>query len=333
MNRDARKTRKFSPLSGITLTLGLTALCSIVPPAAAQTWPNRPIRFVVATGPGNSTDLVMRLVANKLTETKGWATVVDNRPGGNFIIGTDHVAKAAPDGYTALGGVSSLTVLPSSTPNLPFDILRDFAPVTRTAALQTIMYTGMNSPLRTMPELVAFAKANPGKVTYASQNAGTVTHMTGEVFQQLTGTKMQNVPYKDTTGVTHVMTGVVSIGIVTLPTVNQLIKGGKLHAIALLGPKRSPVLPDVPTIAETGFPAMDVDAWLGVLLPAATPQPIVTELNRAIVAVLRLPEVSDQLIKMGAAPVGETPQEFRRKIENDIKTWSQIVKQANIKFN
>jgi len=326
-------TQTFPKRSSLRLcaTIGLVAL-SAIGAAQAQTWPTRPIRFVVATGPGNSTDTVMRLVASKLQTTKGWSTLVENRPGGNFIIGTDHVAKSAPDGYTALGGVSSLTVLPSSTKDLPFDVLRDFAPVTRTVNLQSMIYTGMAFPVRTLPELVAYSKANPGKLNYASQNAGSVTHMTGEVLKVLTGLDMSNVPYKDTTGVTHVMTGVVSVGIVTLPTVTGLIAGGKLRPLAVLGPKRSPALPDVPTIRETGLGDMDCDAWLGVLYPAAVPPAIVNELNRAIVAVLQLPEVRDQLIKLGATPVGETPQEFRRKIEGDIKTWSEVVKKVGIKF-
>jgi len=327
-------TTTFIQRLGRTALLG-AALCVVALPAQhafAQAWPQRPIRFVVATGPGNSTDIVMRLVALKLKETRGWNTLVENRPGGNFIIGTDHVAKSAPDGYTAFAAVSSLTVMPTSTKDLPFDLLRDLAPVTRTVNLQAVLYTGMAFPARTVAELIAYSKANPGKLNYATQSAGSVTHMTGEVLKQLTGLDMQNVPFKDTTGVTNVMNGVVSVGIVTLPTVVPLINGGKLRALAVLGPKRSPVFPDVPTLAETGQPDLDADAWLGVMLPGATPEAIINEMNRAIVAVLRLPEVREQLLKLGASPVGETPQEFRRKLESDVRTWAQIAKQANIKF-
>ena len=319
------------PRLGATILLGLACLSATVP-AAAQSWPSRPIRFVVATGPGNSTDIVMRLVALKLKDTRGWSTLVENRPGGNFIIGSDHVAKSAPDGHTALAAVSSLTVMPTSTKDLPFDLLRDFAPVTRTANLQAMLYTGPAFPARSVAELIAYSKANPGKLNYATQSAGSVTHMTGEVLKQLTGLDMQNVPFKDTTGVTNVMNGVVSVGIVTIPTIAALVQGGKLRALAVLGPKRSPIFPDVPTLAETGQPELDADAWLGVMLPGATPEPIVGEMNRAIVAVLRLPEVREQLLKLGAAPVGETPQEFRRKLETDVKTWARIAQQANIKF-
>ena len=314
------------------LALGMLLLC-FTTQVWSQAYPSKPIRFVVATGPGNATDVVMRLVAGKLTERRGWATLVENKPGANFVIGTDFVAKSPRDGYTALAAVSSLTLLPSSTRDLPFDLLRDLAPVTRTANLQSVLYAGSAFPARSLAELVAHAKANPGKLSYASQGSGSVTHLTGELMKRLTGMDLQNIPYKDTTGITNVMNGMVSVGVATVPSLMSLIASGRLQALAILGPKRSPVLQGVPTMGESGFPEIDSDAWLGVMLPAGTPENIVGVLNREIVAVIQLPEVRDQLLKLGAAPVMETPQEFRRKIEADLKAWADIVRQANIKFD
>lgn len=190
------------------LALGMMLLCATMQ-VWAQAYPSKPIRFVVATGPGNATDVVMRLVAGKLTERRGWATLVENKPGANYVIGTDLVAKSPRDGYTALAAVSSLTLLPSSTRDLPFDLLRDLAPVTRTANLQSVLYAGAAFPARSLAELVAYAKANPGKLSYASQSSGSVTHLTGELMKRLTGLDLQNIPYKDTTAITNVMNGTV----------------------------------------------------------------------------------------------------------------------------
>ncbi len=315
-----------------SLVLGVV-LVFLTLPVWPQAYPSKPIRFVVATGPGNATDVVMRLVAGKLAERRGWATLVENKPGANFVIGTDFVAKSVRDGYTALAAVSSLTLLPSSTRDLPFDLLRDLAPVTRTANLQNVLYAGSAFPAHSLSELVAYAKANSGKLSYATQGSGSVTHLTGELMKRLTGMDLQNIPYKDTTGITNVMNGMVSVGVATVPSLMSLISAGRLQALAILGPKRSPVLQGVPTMGETGFPEIDSDAWLGVMLPAGTPEVIVGVLNREIVAVIQLPEVRDQLLKLGAAPVAETPQEFRRKIESDLKAWADIVRQANIKFD
>lgn len=301
-------------------------------PGLAQEYPARPVRFVVPSGPGIATDLIMRLVVNKLNDRLNWNGVVENRPGGNFVIGMQHVLQSPADGYTVLGAVSSMAILPTSTKNLPFDVLRDFIPVTRTANLQVVVVSGPALAVTSLPELVAYAKANPGKLSFGSASAGSLNHLAGELLKQSTGIEMINIPYKNPTFVNDVIAGTLPLAFTTVSTVSPLVKAGRLRALGIIGPKRSPVLPDVPTIAETGLPDVDADGWLGVMVRAGVPAAIVNRLNREIVAVMNLPEIREQVIKSGSSPIGESPEEFRVKFESDVRRWAEVIRRANVIF-
>ena len=313
------------------ITLAATAL--LAGSAAGQQYPTRPIHFIAPSGAGNATDLTLRIVAGKLTERRGWVTVVENKPGANYLIGTETVLKAPADGHTALAAVSSLTVLPSTVKDLPYSLLRDLVPVTRLANLQQAFYASPSNPAKTLPELVAYAKANPGKVNFATLGLGTFTHLAGELVKQLTGTDMQVVPYKDMTGVSNVMNGSVSVGIAAVATVSSHIQAGRLRGLAVLSPQRSPLLPEVPAMGETGLPAIDADAWVGIMVNKGTPREIVATLNREISDIMRLPEVQAQFLKLGAAPVVESPEAFRKKIESDVAGWGKVIRDGKITFD
>lgn len=299
--------------------------------AVAQTYPSRPIRFVVPAGPGATTDIVPRIVAAKLSERLGWTVVTENRPGGNFVVGTQAVTQAPPDGYTVLAAVSSLTILPSSLKDLPFDVQRDLIPVTRTANLLILVISNPAQPYKTFAEMIAYAKAHPGKLSYGSAAQGSWTHLAFELARRQAGVEMVNVPYRDATFFNDIISGVVPVGVNTVSTVLPAVKAGKLNALAIIGPKRSPQLPDVPTVGEAGVGEVDADAWLGIMVRAGTPASIVNTLNREIVAVLRLPEVQKQLVNMGAVPAPETPEDFRRKFDGDIARWAKLIREAGIK--
>ncbi|HSN41647.1 MAG TPA: tripartite tricarboxylate transporter substrate binding protein [Burkholderiales bacterium] len=312
----------------------LIAAALPVAAALAQSpgYPGRPVRIVVPQSAGGSTDLTARLVAQKLSEALGQTVVVDNRPGAGSIIGTDVVAKAAPDGYTLLVVASSITINPSLHKNLPFDPVRDLAPVTQLSAFPNMLTVHPSFPVKTVRDLIALAKARPGEINYGSSGTGTGTHLSAELFKYMTGVKMVHVPYKGGgPAVIALISGQVQLNFATIPSVLPHVRSGKLRAVAVTTIKRSPAAPQVPTIAESGVPGYDHGPWNGMLAPAKTPQAIIAKLNAEVAKIVHLPETAGVLIHDGAEPVGNKPGEFAAIIKTETAKWAKVIKAAGIR--
>ncbi len=300
--------------------------------AAAQAYPSRSVRVVVPQSAGGSTDLVARVVSQRLSDALGEPVVVDNRPGAGSLQGTDLVAKAAPDGYTLLVVAASFTINPSIRKKLPFDPLRDFEPVTRLVTLPHILVVHPSLPVKSVKELIALAKARPGQLNYGSSGVATSTHMAAELFRFLTGTDMVNVPYKGgAPGMTALLSGEVQLYFATISTALPHIRTGRLRALGVTSAKRSVAAPEFPTLAEAGVPGYEHSSWVGMLAPAKTPQAVVTRLNGEAVKIVGSQEVKTLLLRDGLEPVGDTPKEFAAVIRSEIAKWIKVVKAAGIK--
>jgi tripartite-type tricarboxylate transporter receptor subunit TctC len=320
-----------------TLTARLVALLSamlvLAPVALAQTqaqYPSKPIRLVVPFPAGGTTDILARAVAQKLSEAWGQQVIVDNRPGAGGNIGSDIVAKAAPDGYTlVMGTVGTHAINPSLYRKMPYDHVKDFAPVILVAGVPNVLVVNPSLPVHTVRELVDYAKANPGKLNFASSGNGTSIHLSGELFKTMAGVQMTHVPYKGSApALTDLMGGQVQLMFDNLPSSLQLIQAGKLRAIAVTSTARAAALPDVPTIAESGLPGFEASSWFGVLAPAGTPREIVTKLNATIGAWLATPDAKDKLLSQGAIAAGGTPEAFARHIDAETAKWAKVVKMS-----
>jgi tripartite-type tricarboxylate transporter receptor subunit TctC len=299
---------------------------------SATPYPNRPIRIVVPQSPGASTDLTARLIGQKLNAAFGQSVVVDNRPGAGSIIGTDLVAKATPDGYTLLVVASSITLNPSLHKNLPFDSVRDLAPITQLSSFPNMLAVHPTLPVKTVKELIALAKAKPGAINYGSSGAGTGTHLSAELFKYMTGVDMVHVPYKGGgPAVQALLGGQVQLNFATIVSVLPHVRAGKLRAIALTTAKRSPSAPDVPTIAESGVSGYDHGPWNGFLAPARTPRAVIARLNEEVARILHTPETRALFMNEGAEPVGNKPEEFGAIIRTETAKWAKVIQAAGIK--
>ena len=301
--------------------------------AAAQIdFPNRPVRVIVPQPPGASTDLTARLVAQKLADALGQPVIVDNRPGAGSIIGTDLVAKATPDGYTLLVVASSITINPSLHPNLAFNPLRDLAPITQLSAFPNMLTVHPSLPVKTVADLIAVAKAQPGKLNYGSSGTGTGTHLSAELFKYMTGVSMVHIPFKGGgQAVTALIGGQVQLNFATIPSVLPHVRSGKLRAVAVTTVKRSAAVPDIPTIAESGLPGYDHGPWNGLLAPAKTPAAIIARLNTEAAKAMQSAEMKTVLNTEGAEPVGNSPQAFGAILREETAKWAQVIKAAGIK--
>ena len=302
--------------------------------AAAETpYPTRPVRFIVPFAPGGSTDTLARTLAQRLTDALGQQVVVDNRSGGNGNIGTEIVARAVPDGHTiVLGYIANLGIGPSLYAKLPFDPVKDFAPVTLLAVAPNILVAHPSLPVKNVRELVAYAKANPQKVNYASAAVASLGHLAGELLNSSAGIRMQHVPYKGSgQAVIDLLAGQVQIMFSGMSSVMPHIKAGKLRPLAVTGAQRSPATPEVPTIAEAGYPGFEASAWYSVMAPAGTPKTVVTRLNGEILRALKIPEVKERLENVGFELVGSSPDECGTYIRNEIVKWAKVVKASGIK--
>ena len=314
--------------------LVLLLLLGIAPaaPAAAQDYPSRPVKFIVPFGAGGPTDVFTRALAEELHKSLNQPFVMENRPGAGTIIGSDAAAKSPPDGYTLLMMSATQTTTETLVPNKPFKLMRDFVPVASVLTAEMVMVVHPSVGVNTLQEFIALAKAKPGELNYASSGVGSNYHMAGELFKTLTGTDIQHVPYKGSTGARNdIVSGQVHMMFDSVTTMAQMVQTGRVKALATTGKVRSTVLPDVPTLAEAGVPGYEAMQWVGVMAPAGTPRPIVDLLNREINKILTRPDVRAAWEKLGAIPLTMTPAEFGAYVQSEIEKWAMIIKANAIK--
>jgi tripartite-type tricarboxylate transporter receptor subunit TctC len=301
--------------------------------AAAQNYPTRPITLVVPFPPGGSTTIVARIVTDRMAEAIGQQFVVDNRGGAGGTLGTRQVAKSAPDGYTiALGYTGTLAVGPSLFPSVGYDVRADFAPIGRIGVAPSTLVVHPSFPVHSVAELIAYAKANPGKVNYGSAGIGTVGHVAGEYFAIATGIKLTHIPYKGTgPAVTDLLGGHIPLSFSPIPAVHESAKSGLLRMLAVTSAKRSALVPDIPTVAESGVPGFEAVLRYGLVAPAGTPRPIIDRLNAALRATLASDEVRNRLATEGAEPLPSTPEEYAVDIDHEETQWSKVIKASGAK--
>ncbi len=303
------------------------ALCVQCAAASAQAYPNRPVRLVVGITPGGGVDINARLLAPKLSEYLGQSFIVENRPGAGTNIANELVAKAAPDGYTLLVNTAAVAINMALYQNLPFDTLRDFAPVSVFSESPNVLVVNAKLPVTTLKELVTMARGSPGKVNYSSAGVGTTQHLSAELFKLRTGLYIVHIPYKGTApSMTGLLAGEVEMSFGNIPAIIQHIRSGRLRPLVSTGAKRDPQLPDVPTMKEAGVNGVEVTVWYGVFAPAATPREIVHTLAGAVVKATRASDVRQRLHQQGAEPVGNTPEEFARLLREEVAKWAEVVK-------
>jgi tripartite-type tricarboxylate transporter receptor subunit TctC len=309
-----------------TLLLATPAL-ALAAPVRAAAWPERPVRIVVSFTAGGTTDIIARLVGNQLSERWGQPVVIENRPGAGGNIGTEFVVRSAPDGYTLLvGSVGPLAVNQSLYRTLPYDTRKDLAAITLLAGVPNILVVSPDSPIRSVPDLVALAKSKPGQLSYASTGVGTSSHLSGALLDQMAGIQTTHVPYRGAVALNDLLARRVDFMFATIPSVIEQIRAGKLRAMAVSSLHRSRSAPDVPAMAELGFPGFDASSWFGMAAPAGTPPEIVNKISADTAAVLKKPEIEKQMVEQGADPVGNTPAEFAAYIDSEIKRWAEVVR-------
>ena len=317
------------------LALVAAALAATAVPAQPEPYPARQVKIVVGFPPGGINDIVARVLGARMTESTGQPVLVENRPGAGGTIGVDYVAKSRPDGYTlVLGSVSNMAMAMSQYKTLPYDTMRDFAPVTLAAAAPNILVAHPGFAPKTVKELVELAKQKPGALAYGSAGNGTSNHLTVELLKSATGVDVVHVPYKgDAPAVQDTVGGQIPFMFATLPVVLQHIRGGKLRAIAVSSIRRSALLPDVPTVSESGIANFEVSVWVGILAPAGTPKEIVAKLNAEIVRIVNTPAVREHLAGLGVESFGNSAEQFSQVIASDIAKWGQVARRAGIQPN
>ncbi len=308
------------------LALALAAsMCAA--PAGAQQWPSKAVRLVVPFPPGGSTDVLGRLLAARLADALGQQVIVDNRGGAGGVIGTDLVVKSPPDGYTLLFSASApIAINVTLMKSVPYDPRKDLAPVSRVGTVPLVLVVHPSVPVRSVKELIALLRARPKDFTYASAGTGTPQHLSGELFKTIAKVSMTHVPYKGSgPAMTDVIAGQVPITFEVFITALNYVKAGRLRALAQTGGNRSPYLPDVPTIAETGVPAYDSSGWYGLLAPAGAPPPVVTRLHTEVTRIMATADMKQRMAELGADPVSETPDQFASFIRSDIVKWAKVI--------
>ncbi|OGA48601.1 MAG: hypothetical protein A3F74_22810 [Betaproteobacteria bacterium RIFCSPLOWO2_12_FULL_62_58] len=301
-------------------------------PVSAQAYPSKPVRIISPFAPGGGNDTICRIIAPRLGENLKQQVIIDSRPGANGIVGTEVAARSAPDGYTIILIPSGHAVNVSLYKKLPYDSITDFTPITLVATSPLILVMHPTVPVKNVKELIAFAKARPGQLTYSSAGVGASAHLAGALFETMTGTKMVHVPYKGSAlALTDLIGGQVSLSFSTSASAMPHVRSGRLRALAGTGAARSPALPDLPTVAESGAPGYEASLWYGFVGPARMPAEIVQRLNSEIVAVLKLPEVRDRLANEGVEARSTTPEEFAKLLMSDLKRWANVIARAGVR--
>ncbi|SCB14930.1 tripartite tricarboxylate transporter substrate binding protein [Cupriavidus alkaliphilus] len=314
-----------------TVPAVMPAAAAAADPAPAEPYPSRPLTIVVPSVAGNVNDAVARLIGQELTKSWGQPVIVDNKPGAGTTTGTKYVARAAKDGYTALLTFTAHVQNPSLYRGIGYDPIADFTPVSEVAISSTILAVSPDFPARTLPEVVALLKANPGKYPYGSYGAGTTGHILGELLRREAGLQMEHVAYKGGAPLaTDLAAGHVKLGFIAVGTAMPLLQGGKLVPVALAGAERSALLPKVPTFREAGYQGFEPDAWMGLLFPAGVPRARVDALSREVARIVRLPEVARKMQDLNLVPVGSTPEAFATVMKNDRDKWSRIIRDVGI---
>jgi tripartite-type tricarboxylate transporter receptor subunit TctC len=299
--------------------------------AQAQSWPSKPLRYIVPFPPGAFNDTLARTLASELPKSLGQPVVVENRPGGNTIIGTELAAKSPPDGYTLFGAALPFSVI-QSLYKTSFDVTRDFAPITLAGVTPNLLVAHPGAPVNSVRELIAYAKANPGKLNYASTGNGTSNHLSFELFKAMTQTSITHVPYKGSApAVTDLIGGQVQVMFDNTPNVLPHVRAGKLKALGVSTKARTPLAPDVPSVDEAGVPGYDVSVWFGVLTVAGTPRDVVQRLNTEMVKILTSSEIRERFGKMGVQVVAGTPEHFSQFLKGEVDRWAKVVRDAGIK--
>ena len=318
--------------SALLFVAAQTAVAQTASTASALSYPSKPIRIVVPSGAGGITDFLARIVGQKLAENLGQQLLIDNRIGASGIVGSEIVAKAAPDGYMLLMVFPSHPANPSLYAKMPYDTVNDFAPITMVSGVQLVLTVTQSLPAKSVKELVALAKSNPGVLNYGSTGKGSLGHLASELLRSMTGAQITHVPYK---GAPQVITALISgeIGMFFDPPITAVpqVKAGKTRALGVSTAKRLAVLPDVPTVAEAGVPGFEVLGWNGILAPAATPKPIIDKLHNEIVKVLRSPDVVERFTQNGVQAIANTPAEFAAIVKADVAKWAKVIQSAGIR--
>mgnify|MGYP002789003348 CR=1 FL=1 len=310
----------------------IIAMTVLALPVAAQNYPTRAVRLVVPSAPGGGTDISARILAPQLSQFLGQQVVVENRAGAGTMIGGEAVARAAPDGYTLLMGISTLAINPAMYKKVPYDALKDLAPISQAVSLSNVLVVHPSLPAKSVKEFVALVKPRPGQINFASAGVGTSPHLSMELFLVMTGLKMLHIPYKGSgPGVTDLIAGHVPAMMPNMLSAQPHIKSGRLRALGVTGSKRAPGADDIPTIAEAGVPGYEAVQWYGVLAPAATPRDIIVKLHTGVVRALQNPEVRQRLLNDGAEPVGSSPEEFAAYLRSETAKWAKVIQAAGIK--
>jgi tripartite-type tricarboxylate transporter receptor subunit TctC len=315
----------------ILVTFIAAMLIVVAHPVTAQTYPNKPIRFIVGFAPGGPNDIIARIVSQKLSETVGVPVPVDNRPGADSMIGTQLAARAAPDGYTIAMISASAAIHPSVYTNIPYDIVKDFSHIAVLASGAFVVVVNPTLPAKSIKELIALAKARPGQLNFASSGAGGTLHLSGELFKSLAHVNMNHIPYKGgAPAITDVVTGQVELMFSPIAIAMPHVRAGKLRPLAVTAAKRWPALPELPTVAESGLSGYEATGWYGVVAPARTPEPVVTRLNQEIVKLLRTPDVRQQLSSFDLEPVGSSPEQMTSHLKAELVKWAKVVRDAKL---
>lgn len=324
----------FSRLAHAAVMAGALALGLAGNAAFAQAWPAKPISLIVPFPAGGTTDVLARAVGQELSKSLGQPLVVENKPGAGATLGADFVAKSRADGYTLLMGAVHHTIATSVYRKLPYDFQKDLAPITTVALVPNVLVVNPSVPARNVKELLALARAEPGKLTYGSNGNGTGQHLIGAQFEAMGGVQLLHVPYKGSGPLTvDLLGGQISMSFDTITPVLSQIKVGKLRALAVTTIKRSPALPDVPTLDESGLKGFDLGTWFGILVPAATPKDIVVRLNTELVKIINSPDFRKKMEGIGAEPIGDTPAQMARQIKDDTVRFAKLVKDARVSID